>query len=108
MNFINTNEQEIKQIIREVTVKAARYLHVPDPEVEDTFALNEKIKTEDEKLFSLINSFSSSYMSFFYMVKTISATKKHAALSDSEQEKLQGLYEIKEKYKQSILQEIKK
>ena len=108
MNFVNTTEQEIKHIIRELTVKTARYLNIPDPEIEDSFSLNEQIKKGNERLFHLINEFSTAYMSFYYMVKTICANKKSTSISPTEQAKLQELYDEKEKHKLSILQEIRK
>lgn len=106
MQYTHTSEHEVKNIIRQTYIMAALHLNIPHPQLEDSFVLHEEIKKRNEKLFSLLSSFSEAYLTFYYTAATFTAHKKSALLSDVEKQKIQELFEEKEKIKAEVLKEI--
>ena len=106
MNFAETTEQEVKSILREITIMAARYLNVPYAHVQDTFMLRTEIKRKSAELFTMLNDLNFAYWNFYYSIKALCKNTRNPVLTDEEKAKLKAIFEKKENYKRMILDEV--
>ena len=106
MNFAETTEQEVRNILREITIMTAKYLNVPYAHIQDTFVLNTEIKRKSVQLSALLADLNYAYWNFYYSIKALCKNRKNATFTDMEQAKLKVIFEKKEAYKKMILEEV--
>ena len=106
MNFAETTEQEVRGILREITIMSAKYLNVPYAHIQDTFMLKAEIKRKSAELFAMLDNLNFAYWNFYYTIKALFKNRKKATLTNEEQAKLKSIFERKEKYKRLILEEV--
>ena len=106
MNFAETTEQEVKSILREITIMTARYLNVPYAHIQDTFMLKTEIKRKSAELFSMLNDLNYAYWNFYYAIKALCKNTRNPAFTEAEKAKLKTIFEKKENYKRMILDEV--